>query len=549
MAKTASPKIETLTANQQMMLVANALQSRESFLRSALDAKKDINKECDYPERVELKEYLTMYEREGVGARVVEVWPQESWKVDPEIYEQEDSEETDFEKAWKRLQKAHNVLYELQLADILSGVGHYGGILIGVNDGKDLSEPVDGVTDESEVLEFGDGEELQLKGGSEKKLLFLRPLDESNCTIAEWESSPTSPRLGKPIFYNVKLTEVKAGSVGTTTSSPLDNTTRRVHWSRILHIADNCRTSPNIGTPRMRPVWNRLIDIRKVAGSSAEGFWKSAFPGLSFEVDPAIADKVQLDKKALRAEAEDYVNSLTRIIATQGVSVKTIAGQATDPSKQIEVALLLIAISLSIPLRVFMGSEQAQLASGQDKKTWNDRVARRQTTYLTPKVVRPFVLRMIAMGVLPPPKDICVDWPDLNMPSAQEKAELCSKQTEAMAKYVGGKVETLIPPMEWLTMVAGFTTEEAEAIVEAAEEYIAKLEAEGAFDTPEPVSFNEMGEPLDAEGNVIPTDDDGNPLPGQQPPGALPIGKKPMPTPKALPSSQPGRKTQPPVEE
>ncbi|MBA7692213.1 hypothetical protein ES703_100776 [subsurface metagenome] len=79
---------------------------------------------------------------------------------------------------------------------------------------------------------------------------------------------------------------------------------------------------------------------------------------------------------------------------------------------------------------------------------------------------------------MPTVEEYFVDWPDLNAPSDKEKAEVSKNKTEALAKYVAGGVDTLIPPKEFLMMVMGMSEEEAEVIMKAAEEHLAEMEEE-----------------------------------------------------------------------
>jgi len=137
-----------------------------------------------------------------------------------------------------------------------------------------------------------------------------------------------------------------------------------------------------------------------------------------------------------------------------------------------------IAISLGIPYRIFLGTEEAKLASAQDVRTWNKRVSERQENYVVPFVIRPFIDRMIIFGVLSEPKEYAVDWPDLNAPTDEDKANVAKLLTEAFSKYVAGGVDNLIPPMEYFKTVIGMTQEEVDAIEKAAMGWIGLEEQE-----------------------------------------------------------------------
>ena len=145
-----------------------------------------------------------------------------------------------------------------------------------------------------------------------------------------------------------------------------------------------------------------------------------------------------------------------------------------------ESQLRLIAVALGCPWRVLMGSEASQLASEQDTKAWNKRINRRRNGYLTPFLLRPLIERLIAVGVLPAPgeKGITIEWPDLNTPSDQQKAEVADKFTNAIAKYVSSGASNLIEPFHYLTLVLKMTEEEANSV-------IAKM-GESVIDIPTP---------------------------------------------------------------
>jgi hypothetical protein len=183
---------------------------------------------------------------------------------------------------------------------------------------------------------------------------------------------------------------------------------------------------------------------------------------------------------------------LQRYIALEGLSAKSLSPQIADPTGHIRANLQEISIALGCPLRIFMGSEAAQLASGQDKETWNVRLMLRRERYLTPMVIRPVIDRLKAMGCLPEVEKYNVWWPDLNEPTGKDKAEIADLRTTALTKYVSGGVDALIPPKEYLTMVVGYTEDEANAILDASEVYVA--DEENMLQRPDMAKPNLVGE-------------------------------------------------------
>lgn len=448
---------------ERQAFVANLTLLRQQVFKRLIDPRRDIDGECGYPNVLRIDDYKLLYEREGVATRTVSLLPEESWSLDPDVYEDEDeSTETEFETKVKELQDTHNLWATCQTADEVSGIGRYGVILLGIDDGKKLSDPVrKGYCTKDEAP------------GSGRELLFMRCFDEKLLQITKFDNDKKSPRYGMPIEYNVTLYDITDDPpLGTGTNGPV-MTTEPVHWTRVIHIADNCKTSKVFGIPRMKPVFNRLADIRKTMGASGEMFWRGAIPGLSIEAMPqAIEAGILLDPDAVKEEVASYSNSLQRYMAFVGMTAKSLAPQVSDPTTHIQIHLNAIAIHFGCPLRKFMGSEQAQLASGQDDTVWNKRVDRRRQKYLSPCIIRPLIDRLIWIGVIPAPADDYeIDWPDLNTPSDKDKAAVFSQRMAAFASYVSGGVEQLIPPQEMFTHEAGYTKEEAEAIIDAGEEH------------------------------------------------------------------------------
>lgn len=579
---------KTLEGKELIMheFIANTLLRRNSLFDQLLDPRRDINQECGYPETQSISpdDYRQMYDRESIGNKVVKLLPTHCWQEQPSIYEDEDSENvTPFEKSWEELPKTlrqeswfkdeeGNPIWEhLYRADVLSGIGHFGVLLMGFDDGLNMREPVAGfvlpgverpssagattigesplgqgaqktfddiwrgtpkaeaVPDFSSMAPMGTdaqyiGVELsppvtydKSKRQEGMKLLFLRSFDESLVQITQYEANLANPRFGQPVMYRITLNDPREQHSGV----GLPMATVQVHWTRVIHLADNLNSSEIFGVPRQRPVWNRLSDLRKLYGGSAEMYWRGAFPGLSLESHPQLGGDVKFDINDIDTQMNNYANTLQRYIAIGGVAVKTLSPEVVDPSTQIDTQITAICVSLDVPKRILMGTERGSLASSQDDGQWNDVLMARQRNYVTPRVVAPFVDRLIATGCLPEPKDgYHVKWPDLNTANADDQAKLAQTNTAALASYVSGGVDVLIPPLDYLTKFIGMSEEDAKAVLENAMEHMAEA--------------NPDNEPL------VPGRE---PLPPQPEPGsaeALAAGGVPMPP------MIPGAKGQPP---
>lgn len=477
-------------------MVQNAFATRRGLMDKFFDPRKDIDAECGYPRSGETtglysasaQGYRELYDRMPIARRVVELMPKESWQTTPKVYETNDPDDnTEFEKDWDNLARtlrgekswykdeAGSPVWEyLKRVDILAGIGHFGLLLLGIDDGKNLDQPLDGVVesipdpsnptqnkakypstpvinsklpsdvkDEEQKLlpprkveqtgttdqQPGSGYDGMSVGGfasqpqgteaqyvgvqlspsqkpaetpskQKRQLLFLRAFDESLVQIVQYEADIRNPRFGKPVMYRITLNDPREQTSGI----GLSTATVRVHWSRVIHVADNLQSSEVMGTPRMEPVLNNILDLKKIYGSDAEGYWKSCFGGLQFSTHPQLGGDVGVNLDQIRDSAENYQQSLQRVLIGVGGQWSTIAPSIVDPTPHIEVGLTAICIYLSCPKRIFMGSEQGQLAADQDSSSWyTKRVPDRWKTFNTPRIIIPFVDRLIQCGVLSEP--------------------------------------------------------------------------------------------------------------------------------------------------
>lgn len=455
-----------MTANefhQFQEIVANVLGARQAFFRQFDNNQKDLYDECGYEstDSLQNEDYLNQFERNPIANRVVQVAPTECWKVLPTIFESEDQNvDTPFEKAFADLPKqlqdgsyyqpsepseGSPVWDMLSKADILSGIGQYGGIFLGFDDGKDLNKPV--------------------KAKTGRKLLFMQPLDANRMRVNKFNHDVTSPRYGAPEEY---LVTFGTANIGDSSVNSVSGSINRVHWTRVLHLADNTLGNPWLGLPRMLPVWNRLKDCEKLFGGSAEMYWKGAFPGLSFETHPQLGGDVEINQVEVKQSVQNYFSKLQRYLALTGMTAKSLAPQVVDPKVQIDVQVDAICIQLRVPKRVFIGSERGELSSTQDEKMWDERLVYRQKTYLTPYMIVPFVNRLIQFGVLPKPKSFGVTWPDMDSLTDTEKATIAVQRTQALGQFTQDDIEPTVPLMEFLTLILKMRKGDAISIVNAA---------------------------------------------------------------------------------
>lgn len=472
--------LNRMVSNHVTKLVRNFLDREMAVRGQSLDhPKRDLDKECGYPEQHELTPELfkAWYEREGFATRANDLVPDETWQVLPELYEVEDDKLTEFEKAWKRLifKPKLNPWHYLHRIDRLSGIGHYGVLFLGFNDKKEPDQPVAGLNEDGEAA-------VGRPRATPLELMFIRAFTSINAKVVKVENNPLSPRYGEPTYYDLTIADVSdeedetpttAGAGFDTGSSTEDGNAQtfkpiRVHWTRILHVADNRFESEIYGIPRLQQLINRCYDLRKILGGSAEMFWKGGFPGYSVETLPDGLGLGQdpLDKESISEEFQLFMHGLQRYIAVDGVTIKSLTPQIADPEKHIYQQLLMVAIAIGCPMRVLVGSDTGQADAEDATKRWNARIARRQVEYVEPWIIRPFVERLQLVGVLPEtPDNYTIAWRDLNSIKETDKADIALKTTQALLQYTTSGAEKIMPLEKFIKHVLNWSDELAKAIV------------------------------------------------------------------------------------
>ena len=104
-------EVEGLTNEQRLMAfniayrqIENTTTLRRESIAKLLNPGLDIDYECRYPPSINKSDYKRMYDREGIAARVVGIYPDECWAMPPEIFETEEADKTAFELEWDALE-------------------------------------------------------------------------------------------------------------------------------------------------------------------------------------------------------------------------------------------------------------------------------------------------------------------------------------------------------------------------------------------------------------------------------------------------------------
>lgn len=356
---------------------------------------RDLYEALGYDRVITAKMYRDRFRRGGLAKRVVDAYPKATWRGGAELIEDDDPEiSTDFEESWIALEERIHCWTWFQRVDTLAGLGRYAGLLIGAAGELDTELP---------------------RMTSPDDVLYLAAYGEDELTVDTLVEDTTSERYGEPEFYKItRKTDKKLKSAGLKD--------RRVHWSRILHVADNVLDDKVHGEPRMQDVWNYLDDLDKCVGGGSEAFWLRVHQGLYFKIDKDVT----LDedtKKAMKDSANEFIHKMRRTLAFKGADVTPLGSDVSPFSTQVASIVSLISGTTGIPQRILLGSERGELASSQDQENWDTRVKERRNDFAETCVVRPFIARLVEFGALPEPEQYEVRWPEVESMTDRERAD------------------------------------------------------------------------------------------------------------------------------
>lgn len=421
---------------------------------------RSMNDALGYPPTLTYAEYRARYERGGIAERIVEAYPRATWGGEISFQENPDPNDyTPFEQAADDLFDRLGAWNKLRRADVLAGLGDYSVVLIGAPGA--LNTPLTKVSKPEDVL-------------------YLSPGPQISAKIETLESDPTSPRFGLPLFYSVN-----AG-----TAQNADFT--KVHYTRIVHVAEGALENDLYGKPRLRAVWNRLDDLDKILGGGAEAAWKRMDPGLQIDIDPEIELSVE-EEDRLDAELDEYHHGARRHLRTRGGKISPLAANVAAFGSNATAIMEQISGTSGIPRRILIGSERGELSSLQDRDNWADRVTERRREFASPLILS-LLYRFIEIGALPQPAGkVNVVWPEIEELNSAQKATVAGALANANQAQFNADGRIIIEPDEIRARVFGMSplAQEPFGMVDPLDQ--AKLDAElQAMDSTQPTDQQDV---------------------------------------------------------
>jgi len=415
-----------MTKNQIIQTYQNVMAVFErtalaGSLGQTFGGDRDMYQILGWKKRLEFQDYLDLYDRNGMAARVVDALADESWRLAPEMTDgdiqsgdEDEDKLTEFLTSWNEMAERLDLWSIFNDLDTALGISRYAVILLGAP-GKLDSPLARAVT-----------------------INYLQVYDEGQAKISTTDRDINSRRYGMPTMYNITFED--------------GGQSRPVHFTRVIHCKEGRGRSRVYGIPRLKKSYNYLSDLEKVVGSSSEAFWLLIRKGLiiSAKEGMQLPTKGSPDYEDMQAEISEWEHQLRRVMRVKGMDVTDLGAQVVDGKAQHDLLITDIAGTNGMPQRVLVGSERGELASTQDDSNWAGVVAARQHQECE-KWVKDYARTLIALGTLPKPNGkMGVKWQELFKLTAMDRAIIADKVAATIVHITNGAPETAVDIAEFM---------------------------------------------------------------------------------------------------
>ncbi|ECE3714671.1 DUF1073 domain-containing protein [Salmonella enterica] len=395
------------------------------FYGTANRKRKRLYEEFGYPDSVNFDDFYRAYKRNPVARAAVRRMVDNCWQDNPEIFEGEEKKDgAKKDSAWdKQVNKLFKKRWkQIKGADRRNLVGNYSALLIQLRDGGDWREAVNRAT---------------VRSLSEKALVRLIPVWEAQLDVSRWDEDPQSETFGMPAMY--QYTEIPVGSDNGKPGRIID-----VHPDRVFILAEGADDGSMDGESMLEAGFNKLLDIEKISGGSAEGFLKNASRQIAFNFSKDVnfaklAKALGVSESEVSAAMDSQVRELNRnvdsAVMMQDGSASVLSVAAADPEPTWRTALNEFCATIPIPVKILIGMQTGERASTEDGKDWAKTGNARRAGFLT-DVVEGIVRWFINLEIIPAPasEEITVSWSDLLAPSQAEKIANMDKMADVAVK-------------------------------------------------------------------------------------------------------------------
>lgn len=419
--------IETL--NRKINELSNSVSDQMGTLRYGIakylgishDGKRNIYDIYGYPESLSgTAGFQLMYRysrRQGIANRITAGVAKTCWRDGFDIYSGPDEEAEKVLEDQVELLKKSGFMKKIESADTLNRIGRMAVLYVGVPDGGRPEDELGKVTRGPEFL----------------SQLYFSAYGYDSVTISEQETDDASPRYGLPKYY--KLQRVGRGD------TEKDTMTKSIcaHWSRVIHLNENELDSDIEGMGALEPIFNRILDLDKTTGGSAEAYFRNAKGKLAYEIDKEFANSALTNpetKQQFQQAAEKYTNEFQDHTMAAGATVKALPTPHASPEHTVKAALWEISGYTGIPIRILTGEGSGQLAGSEDQLAFNQIIRDRQRLICSTWVCRLLEILSQSGMIIDLPEGYEIRFPVQEAATDKQKAENGDIKASAIQKII-----------------------------------------------------------------------------------------------------------------
>lgn len=367
-----------------------------------------------YPTEVTFELLYAAFTRNSVAKAAVNKTVCKTWETNPLLQEKardagQPRPETRREALIRQKFDDLRLWQRLAECDRRAMVGRYAGAILRIADGQRFDQPVGMVSN-------------GLDG-----LVEIIPAWEGQLTVSQWDTVETSETYGQPTMYAFQ--EAAVGD----SKQPRSLT---IHPDRVVIWSDDGTLN---GRSPLEAGYNDLMDVEKVRGGGAEGFWKNAksAPILEADKDAKLGEMAKamgvkpdelVDK--MNDQVRDFQAGFDVVLMLQGMTAKPMTVTLpASPEHYFLVAAQCFAASFAIPLKILLGSQSGERASTEDAGEWARTNMGRRTNIVVPAIMA--VIRRLERFNILPARDWHLDWADLTAANDDQKIDRVTKMATA----------------------------------------------------------------------------------------------------------------------
>lgn len=397
------------TANQdigpdELRLLINTIAQERSRIAQALsggydfaDTLHNIFLDFGYPAALTFINFWNMYRRFGIARNVCELPVSITWMRLPKV----ESPNAQFMREFERLADFLSLWIRMSAADKRQRVGRYAGIFMRVRDGLTPDKPL----------------EKKLNGIG--AIMQMVPLYEGQLRVLSTDTDPLSETYALPTMY-----QFNSGNIGNRNENLANSFS--IHPDRIVIISEDADNGGIYGVPALEAPYNSLMDLRKILGGGAEGFYKNAAQNIVFNLkDGSSAKSNETLLEKFNENYDDFAhNRMRRGLWTPGMEAKALESNLIQPKDFFFNCLYDVAASSKIPATILIGQQTGRLASSEDSRSFLSTINSRREIFGTDSI-NAVIDWFIAHGVLPA-AEYAIEWDDLLALSRKEQLENAS---------------------------------------------------------------------------------------------------------------------------